>query len=176
MKLDKDQKKIHQKAKKKNLIECILKFNAISGLGSLPHSREGTPLSSVEPRAENSDDGSGISKRRLSFSLKEPPAPTPTASPETLPGEIFSLENIQEEPGPAAVILPRSFYKRTKMKSESEMESIDESFDPSSTSSGGPPQMETSLFSNTSNQVSETSIKVSFERVIIFYVPFGLHH
>ena len=156
-------------------------------------------MSSVEQRADVSEDGSGIYKRRLSFSLKEPSAPGPAASPENLPGEIFSLENILEEPGastapqnrassaPQSVTLaasqngpssvlqphitaapqngavsapqPRTFHKRTKMKSESEMECIDESFDPSTTSSGGQ-QMETSLTSNTSYQISDTSIKV----------------
>lgn len=99
-------------------------------------------------------------KRRLSFTHEDitPSLVVPTASPETMPGEIFQLENIVEEPGSGTLHSQdiRRPHNRSKLKTESE--SVDDSLNQSMGSSSGA-QLETSITSNTSIHLSETSYK-----------------
>ena len=115
-------------------------------IGSLP-SREGTPMTTIE-KANNEEEECGIPKRKLSFSQEE--AVGPAASPEAMPGEIFQLENIVEEPNINA--------QRLTVQPGGGKEVGEDSFNQSIGSSVGH-QLETSITSNTSIPISETSAK-----------------
>ena len=114
---------------------------------------------------------------------REEPAQSITipASPDTMPGEIFQLENIVEEPNhPASAELKKAAIKRkTATKSFDDVrtdtpaseivmetstparqDTIEDCLNQSLGSSLGH-QLETSITSNTSMQISESSIKVS---------------
>jgi len=117
--------------------------------GSLP-SREGTPVSSVDKYADNSENDSMVFRRRLSFGQEDAPANiVPASSPETMPGEIFQLDNIVEEPTNPQ--MPPVNKPKVQAKRE-------EGFNQSIGSSTGQ-QLETSLTSNTSIPLSDSSVK-----------------
>ena len=105
-------------------------------------------MTSME-KANDEEEGYGILKRKLSFSQEEPTVPT--ASPEAMPGEIFQLENIVEEPNSAT-------NQRHTVQLGGGKEVGEDSFNQSMGSSIGH-QLETSITSNTSIPISETSAK-----------------
>ena len=92
-----------------------------------------------------------VFRRRLSFGQEDAPANiVPASSPETMPGEIFQLDNIVEEPTNPQ--MPPVNKPKVQAKRE-------EGFNQSIGSSTGQ-QLETSLTSNTSIPLSDSSVKV----------------
>ena len=161
---------------------CIFSFT----LGSLPPSREGTPVSSVSKETEDRVDEM-VNKRRLSFSREEPSQSIIIpASPDTMPGEVFQLENIVEEPNlqhaegkarlrdkeiahpydsigsrmatGSEVVMETS--TPGGLAAEARREMVEDCLNQSLGSSLGHP-LETSITSNTSIQISDSSIRVS---------------